>query len=114
MTAAFDHLLQDFPSVQAAFGYGSGIFKQHSAAGGRHASQPMLDFIFAVRDPQGWHEQVTTACSWYQLSNCWQRVQYPSSCVLTLRSPGYHTAEHQYEPYALLMPGDIGSRRRDW
>ena len=59
MTAAFDQLLQDFPSVQAAFGYGSGIFKQPSAAGGRHASQPMLDFIFAVRDPQGWHEQVT-------------------------------------------------------
>ena len=61
MTAAFDQLLQDFPSVQAAFGYGSGIFKQPTAAGGRHASQPMLDFIFAVRDPQGWHEQVTVS-----------------------------------------------------
>lgn len=64
MTAAFDHLLQDFPTVQAAFGYGSGIFKQPSAAGGRHASQPMLDFIFAVRDPQGWHEQVITTRNW--------------------------------------------------
>jgi Phosphatidate cytidylyltransferase, mitochondrial len=61
MTAAFDQLLQDFPSVQAAFGYGSGIFKQPSAAGSRHAGQPMLDFIFAVRDPQGWHEQVTVS-----------------------------------------------------
>lgn len=61
MSAAVDQLLQDFPSVQAAFGYGSGIFKQPSAAGGHHASQPMLDFIFAVRDPQGWHEQVTTS-----------------------------------------------------
>lgn len=60
-----EELLSDFPEVNAAFGYGSGIFAQPLApTGGRStsASRPMLDFIFAVRCPLAWHEQVSDAC----------------------------------------------------
>lgn len=73
-------VLSDFPAVQHAFGYGSGVFKQPGlyegqpaskaaaamapgAAGGRDggaatADRPMLDFIFAVEDPIAWHAEV--------------------------------------------------------
>jgi hypothetical protein len=75
--------LSEFPPVQHAFGYGSGVFKQPGlyevqspsseaaaiaagAAGGRGSSaaavdRPMLDFIFAVEDPTAWHAEVGTA-----------------------------------------------------
>ena len=51
--------LKTLPVVQHAFAYGSGIFPQKGLyeSGGR-GKGPMLDFIFAVEDPEAWHEQV--------------------------------------------------------
>lgn len=77
MTAAFDRLLHDFPTVQAAFGYGSGIFRQHGAAAAGRPSQAMLDFIFAVRDPLEWHEQVNQ-------SGLWTSTSTYEFCVISL------------------------------
>ena len=56
---AFEQVLESFPAVQAAFGYGSGIFQQPRAAS-HSAARPMLDFIFAVRCPLQWHREVST------------------------------------------------------
>lgn len=51
--------LKTLPVVQHAFAYGSGIFPQKGLyeSGGK-GKGPMLDFIFAVEDPESWHEQV--------------------------------------------------------
>ncbi|XP_043207787.1 phosphatidate cytidylyltransferase, mitochondrial-like [Amphibalanus amphitrite] len=47
------HCLTLFPgSMSLAFAYGSGVFSQKNNA----KSGQMVDFIFAVDDPQGWHE----------------------------------------------------------
>jgi hypothetical protein len=51
---------QHFPPVSYGFAYGSGVFVQpdlYQANTPRHLG-PMLDFMFAVDDPQRWHAQV--------------------------------------------------------
>lgn len=54
-----DTILKQFPKVDHAFAYGSGVFTQpglysHGSAG----KQPVLDFIFTVQDPITWHSEV--------------------------------------------------------
>lgn len=72
--AVLRSVLADFPPVQHAFAYGSGVFEQPglyerppqgppegaaaAAADGSSGDRPMLDFIFAVDDPIAWHEEV--------------------------------------------------------
>jgi Phosphatidate cytidylyltransferase, mitochondrial len=59
-------VLDDYPAVEAAFGYGSGVFHQPglysdpSAAASSAAPSPgpLLDLIFAVRCARQWHAQV--------------------------------------------------------
>ena len=61
-------IVDDFPPVQHAFGYGSGVFHQpdlyeqpHAATGNAPAVRsdgPQLDFIFGVEDPLQWHAEV--------------------------------------------------------
>lgn len=102
MAVAFDHLLQDFPAVQAAFGYGSGIFRQHDAhSAARSAAKPMLDFIFAVRDPLAWHEQVRPLSS----TPMHEGLHTLSKMQLLMYTRA--SAEHKHEPRALLLPGVI-------
>lgn len=51
-------VLEEFPAVQHAFAYGSGVFVQpglYTAAS--QAQGPMLDFMFAVDSPEEWHDQ---------------------------------------------------------
>jgi hypothetical protein len=51
---------QHFPPVNHGFAYGSGVFVQpdlYQANTPKH-SGPMLDFMFAVDDPQRWHAEV--------------------------------------------------------
>jgi mitochondrial translocator assembly and maintenance protein 41 len=53
-------LIDHFPSVQHAFAYGSGVFKQpglYSDDTKQHEG-PMVDLIFAVDDPIAWHNEV--------------------------------------------------------
>ena len=45
-------LLPSFPPVDFSFAYGSGVFRQESYPAG---GAPMVDVVFAVRDPAGWH-----------------------------------------------------------
>lgn len=74
--AVLHSVLADFPAVQHAFAYGSGVFEQPglyarppqgapngggaaaAAAAASSVDQPMLDFIFAVDDPVAWHTEV--------------------------------------------------------
>ncbi|KAG7397522.1 Phosphatidate cytidylyltransferase, mitochondrial [Phytophthora boehmeriae] len=42
-----------FPSVAFTMAYGSGVFQQKN----HDASDSMVDLVFAVDDPQAWHEQ---------------------------------------------------------
>ena len=53
-------ILQQFPQVQFAFAYGSGVFKQPGLYANKvHPSDgPMTDLIFAVDDPIAWHREV--------------------------------------------------------
>ena len=52
--------LETLPSVRAAFGYGSGVFRQPGRRSARWdvSAAPQLDFIFAVDDPVDWHKEV--------------------------------------------------------
>ena len=52
--------LETLPSVRAAFGYGSGVFRQPGRRPERWdaSTAPQLDFIFAVDDPAHWHKEV--------------------------------------------------------
>ena len=54
-------ILEEFPHVQHAFAYGSGVIAQPDLYDHRSANKPMLDFIFAVDDPVDWHTQVPQA-----------------------------------------------------
>jgi translocator assembly and maintenance protein 41 len=47
-------LLSCFPPVKYGMAYGSGVFQQ---AGGVSTAPPMLDFVFAVDDPESWHAE---------------------------------------------------------
>lgn len=57
-----DSILEQFPPVDYAFAYGSGIFDQPGLYKendqSRISSRPMIDLIFAVDDPVTWHAQV--------------------------------------------------------
>ncbi len=65
--AVLHSVLADFPPVQHAFAYGSGVFEQPglydrspqgAPEGAAAADRPMLDFIFVVDDPEAWHAEV--------------------------------------------------------
>ena len=47
--------LSFFPKVAYCIAYGSGVFSQTSVPSS--SSPPMLDFIFAVDDPESWHTE---------------------------------------------------------
>ena len=47
-------VLAALPPVQHGFAYGSSVFAQPGAAALRSAP-PMVDYLFAVDDPQAWH-----------------------------------------------------------
>ena len=49
-------VLDSFPAVESAFGYGSGVFRQPGLYL-RGKGKPMLDFIFAVQSPVVWHQR---------------------------------------------------------
>jgi len=49
--------LKEFPPVQHAFAYGSGVFHQPGLYKSRSGARPMIDFIFAVDNPQQWHTE---------------------------------------------------------
>jgi hypothetical protein len=60
--SAFEELMKHFPPVEMSFAYGSGVFRQAGyedvsvAPGSQDFSKlPMLDLVFAVRDPLAWH-----------------------------------------------------------
>lgn len=57
MTRGLSDILQMFPPVQAAYGYGSGIFEQPGLYANHARSRPMLDFMLAVECPLQWHAQ---------------------------------------------------------
>ena len=44
--------------LQAAFGYGSGVFEQPGLYSRATGGKPMLDLIIAVESPLEWREQV--------------------------------------------------------
>ncbi|DBB04767.1 hypothetical protein WJX82_007058 [Trebouxia sp. C0006] len=50
-------VLEDFPHVQHAFAYGSGVIVQPDLYDKSSTNKPMLDFIFAVDNPHEWHAQ---------------------------------------------------------
>jgi translocator assembly and maintenance protein 41 len=54
-------IIDQFPSVQHAFAYGSGVFTQPGlyADDRKKHEGPMIDLIFAVDDPLAWHKEVT-------------------------------------------------------
>jgi len=54
-TGSLDEVLTHFPPVSFAMAYGSGIFHQAGYSESDIASA-MVDFVFAVDDPQQWHE----------------------------------------------------------
>jgi translocator assembly and maintenance protein 41 len=49
-------VLQEFPPVQHAFAYGSGVIVQPDLYANSN-TKPMLDFIFAVDSPTDWHAE---------------------------------------------------------
>lgn len=55
-----DTILDQFPKVEHAFAYGSGVFTQPGlySSGSVGQQQPVLDFIFTVQDPIAWHHEV--------------------------------------------------------
>lgn len=59
----FHEIVDHFPSVQHAFAYGSGVFKQPGlyANDTKQYEGPMIDMIFAVDDPLTWHKEVKTS-----------------------------------------------------
>lgn len=60
MTDKFNHILEHFPTIDHAFAYGSGVFGQPGLYDRvrKAGKQPMIDFVFAVRDPVRWHQEV--------------------------------------------------------
>lgn len=109
-------VLRDFPAVDHAFAYGSGVFTQpglyeaprdgagggESTSGvsggssaGAQADRPMLDFIFAVEDPVAWHEEVRCNAAAAALTCAWPRHDLPAdllppSAVQNLRRHPHH------------------------
>lgn len=53
-------IVKCFPAIEHAFSYGSGVFKQPGLYlnHDNKAAKPMVDFVFAVRDPISWHRNV--------------------------------------------------------
>jgi len=58
--------LDTIPNVELAFAYGSGAFHQPKLYTSSDAL-PLLDFIFAVRDPLDWHAQVDNRFNLFRL-----------------------------------------------
>ena len=52
----YDRILAHFPqkNMRYAFAYGSGVFQQ---SGHKDMSKNMIDFVFAVDDPEQWHKE---------------------------------------------------------
>ena len=48
-------VIQQFPPIQFAFAYGSGVVVQGGYNYNKAKALPMIDFIFAVNDPLEWH-----------------------------------------------------------
>ena len=64
----FDALLDELPPVEFSFAYGSGVFQQagydplstpppSGDNGADYSNLPMLDLVFAVRNPTEWHRE---------------------------------------------------------
>lgn len=54
-----DTILEHFPRVDHAFAYGSGVFGQPGLyVPGSARKRPVIDFIFGVKDPIAWHQEV--------------------------------------------------------
>lgn len=51
-------VLEQFPPVEAAFAYGSGVFTQPKLYDASSQDRPMLDFVFVVECAQDWHLEV--------------------------------------------------------
>lgn len=51
-------VLDQFPPVEAAFAYGSGVFKQPKLYDANSQDKPMLDFVFVVEHAHDWHLEV--------------------------------------------------------
>ena len=58
MTGIYKRIVKEFPKIDHAFSYGSGVFHQPGLYAAKGASKPMIDFIFGVQDPIQWHEEV--------------------------------------------------------
>ncbi len=68
VVSTLHQIVDDFPPVDHAFGYGSGVFHQPDLydqspaptgnAPAISSDSPQLDFIFGVQDPQQWHAEV--------------------------------------------------------
>lgn len=50
-----EEILRQFPSVEFAFAYGSGVLPQAGYNYSNSSLLPMLDLVFAVSDPVQWH-----------------------------------------------------------
>ncbi len=61
-------VLEDFPHVQHAFAYGSGVIVQPDLYDKSSTNKPMLDFIFAVDNPHEWHAQVCSSSGLHKQS----------------------------------------------
>lgn len=62
----FESLLEELPPVEFSFAYGSGVFQQAGydplsspppSGAGDYSHLPMLDLVFAVRNPTEWHRE---------------------------------------------------------
>lgn len=54
----FGSILGSYPPVEAAFAYGSGVFKQPDLYKPNAGNGPMIDLVFVVESERDWHAQV--------------------------------------------------------
>lgn len=103
--------LQTIPAVQHAFAYGSGIFPQKGLyeSGGR-GKGPMLDFILAVQDPNGWHGEVSRQLLFGRQLACRVPLAYTLSMGYedARSSVDVRFAEHTAQQTSLLLLSKFG------
>ncbi len=56
----YKDIVKCFPTIEHAFSYGSGVFNQPGLylSHDSKAAKPMIDLVFAVRNPISWHKYV--------------------------------------------------------